>query len=116
MDRQSIHVIKKTQAELEQDLKNDVIAEREMGDTEDYRWMKAFMEKVEYLRQERLNVSSEYTQKKLAEKAGIGLSTYKDYLSGNSDNIKLKTAINIAHALRCKLSDLIDEGTIDRTH
>lgn len=73
------------------------------------------MERVERLRQERQNDSGEYTQKKLAEKAGIGLSTYKDYLSGNSDNIKLKTAINIAHALRCKLSDLIGDGMIDRT-
>lgn len=109
MDRQNVHANKKTQAELEQDLKNDVIAEREISDTENYRWMRAFMERVEYLRQERLNVSSEYSQKELAKQAGIGLSTYKDYLSGNSDNIKLKTVINIAHALRCKLSDLIDE-------
>lgn len=108
MVKQNIHVIKKTQAELEQDLKNDVIANREIGDTEDYRWLEVFMKRVEDLRKERLSVSSEYSQKKLAEKAGIGLSTYADYLSCKSDNIKLKTAINIAHVLQCELSDLID--------
>jgi hypothetical protein len=58
MDRQNIHVIKKTQAELEQDLKNDVIANREIGDTEDYRWLEVFMKRVEDLRKERLSVSS----------------------------------------------------------
>ena len=68
------------------------------------------MDKVERIRKERQMVSDEYTQKELVKKAGIGLSTYADYLSGKSDNIKLKTAINIAHALRCKLSDLIDES------
>ncbi len=58
MDRQNIHVIKKTQAELEQDLKNDVIANREIGDTEDCRWLEVFMKRVEDLRKERLSVSS----------------------------------------------------------
>lgn len=58
MVKQNIHVIKKTQAELEQDLKNDVIANREIGDTEDYRWLEVFMKRVEDLRKERLSVSS----------------------------------------------------------
>lgn len=43
---------------MEQDLKNDVIANREIGDTEDYRWLEVFMKRVEDLRKERLSVSS----------------------------------------------------------
>lgn len=105
---------KKTQAELEQELKQDVIADREINDTENYRLVMALMNKIEYIRQERQNVFRGYTQKELAEKAGIGLSTYKEYLSGCNDNIKFKTVINIAHMLQCKLSDLIDESIIHR--
>ncbi len=108
MDRQYVYAKHKTHAELEQDLKNDVIAEREIDDTENYRWFESFMSEVEHRRKKRQMVFDGYTQKQLAEKAGIGLSTYADYLSGKSDNIKLKTAINIAHVLQCELSDLID--------
>ena len=100
---------KKSQAELEQDLKRDAVVDREMNDTQNYRWIETFMQKIECIR-----VSSGYSQKKLAEKAGIGLSTYKEYLSGNNDNIKLKTVINIAHALQCNLSDLIDDSITGR--
>ena len=92
---------KNTQAELE--LKQDAIADRELDDTQNYMLMMALMDKIEQIRQE-----CGYSQKKLAEKAGIGLSTYTDYLSCRSDNIKLKTVINIACALHCKPSDLID--------
>ena len=109
MKKKDVPPNKKTQAELEQELKRDMIADREINDTLSYRWMKNLMDKIERIRQSRQNVSGEYTQKKLAEKAGIGLSTYTDYLSGTSDNIKLKTVINIAHVLRCKPSDLIDD-------
>lgn len=97
------------QAERERELKRDVVVDREMGDTEDNRQIMALMDNIERIRKERQNVSNEYTQKKLAEKAGIGLSTYRDYLSGLSDNIKLKTVINITHVLQCRLSDLMDE-------
>lgn len=99
-----VYTNKNTQAELERELMRDVIVDREIDDTMDYLWMAVFMKKIERMRKER-----EYSQKELAKKAGIGLSTYKDYLSGLSDNIKLKTVIKIAHAFRCKLSDLIDE-------
>lgn len=109
MKSQNVYANKKTQAELERELKRDVIVDREMDDTQDYRRIMTLMDKIERIRQERQNDSTEYTQKKLAEKAGIGLSTYKDYLSGCSDNIKLKTVIKIAHVLQCKLSDLMDE-------
>lgn len=97
------------QAERERELKRDVVVDREMGDAEDNRQIMALMDNIERIRKERQNISNEYTQKKLAEKAGIGLSTYRDYLSGLSDNIKLKTVINITHVLQCRLSDLMDE-------
>ena len=93
-----------TQAELDRELKRDMIVDREMDDTPDYHRMENIMNKIENMRRKR-----KYSQKKLAEKAGIGLSTYKDYLTGISDSIKLKTVINITHVLQCKLSDLIDE-------
>ncbi len=98
-----------TPEELEQALKNDRIADHEMGDTENYCQIEAIMDKIERMRYERKKDFPELTQEKLAEKAGIGRSTYKSYLSGTSDNITLKAVINIAHVLRCKLSDLIDE-------
>ncbi len=94
---------------LEQELKHDKTVEREMGDTEDSLFIMEFMEKVERMRKERQKDSNGYTQKKLAEKAGIGLSTYREYLAGFSDNIKLKTVRKFAHVLRCRISDLVDE-------
>lgn len=100
---------KKKQAELEQELKLDMIAARELDDTEDYHIINDLMDKIEERRKERKKTFPELTQKKLAKKAGIGLSTYKDYLSGLSNNISLKAVIKIAHTLQCKLSDLIDE-------
>ena len=108
MKSQNVYTDKKTLAELERELKRDVAVDREIdGRTANSRWIEALMDKIESMRKERLKVSNEYTQKKLAEKAGIGLSTYADYLSGASDNIKLITVINIAHALQCRPSDLI---------
>lgn len=109
MNNKNISSSKKAQAEIDRELKRDVIADRQINNTTDYCWITALMNKIERMRQERLNISSIYTQKMLAKNAGIGLSTYKDYLSGLSDNIKLKTVINIAHVLRCKPSDLIDD-------
>ena len=101
---------KKKQAELEQELKRNAVVDREMDDTQNYRLIENSMQKIEYIR----SVSSEYSQKKLAEMAGIGHSTYKDYLSGASDNIKLKTVIKIAQVLQCNLSDLIDDSITGR--
>ncbi len=49
------------------------------------------------------------TQKKLCDEIGIGLSTYKDYLTGRSDNITLKTAKKIADVLKCELSDFFSQ-------
>lgn len=98
-----------TPEELEQALKNDQIADQEIGNTENYEQIWNVMDKIECMRKERRKNFPELTQKKLAEKAGIGLSTYKNYLSGESDSITLKAVINIAHVLRCKPSDLMDE-------
>lgn len=98
-----VYTNKNTQAELELELKQGAIADRELNDTQNYMLMIVLMDKIEYMRQK-----CGYSQKELAEKAGIGLSTYTDYLSCRSDNIKLKTVINIACALHCRPSDLID--------
>lgn len=106
----------KTQAELEQQLKHDAVLEREMRDTENTLWVQDFIRRVERIRKERRKVSDGYTQKELAGKAGIALSTYADYVSGLNDNISLKTARNIAHVLGCRLSDLIGEEHSDEEH
>lgn len=111
MKNQNVPANKMTQAELEQELKRDVVVDRELDDTQDYERIRAIMGRIEHMRQKRQkqNARNEYTQKKLAEKSGIGLSTYMDYLSGASDNIKLKTVLNIAHALQCSPADFMDE-------
>ena len=102
--KNKVYTNKNTQAELERELKHDEIVDRELNDTQDYLRMEVLMDKIERMRQEH-----GYSQKKLAEKAGIGLSTYKDYLSGFSNNIKLKTVLNIAQIFQCKPSDLIED-------
>jgi DNA-binding Xre family transcriptional regulator len=51
-----------------------------------------------------------YTQRYVAEKAGISLSTYKGYVSGRSHHIDLITAKNIADVLGCRLSDIIGQA------
>ncbi len=97
-----------TPEELEQALKNDRIADREISNSGKCSQIQAIMYKIERMRSEQQNSFPELTQKKLAEKAGIGLSTYKDYLSGTSDSLTVKKLINIAHVLQCKPSDLMD--------
>lgn len=110
MNKNKKSAVKKlTQEELQRDLKNDRIIDREINDTANYHRIKAIMDRIEFLRSRQQEDYPELTQKELAKRAGIGHSTYKDYLSGTSDNIKLKTLMNIAHVLRCELSDLIDE-------
>ena len=74
MKSQNVYTDKRTLAELERELKRDVAVDREIdGGTTNSRWIKVLMDKIECMRQERLNVSNEYTQKKLAEKAGLKL-------------------------------------------
>ena len=74
----------------------------------------AFIEKViKYLEEQRRKLWKDYkkyTQKYVAEKAGISLSTYKGYVSGRSYHIDLITAKNIADALGCRLSDVIEKA------
>ena len=53
---------------------------------------------------------SVYTQEYVAEKAGISLSTYKGYATGNRCSIDLITAKGIADALGCRLSDIIKDA------
>lgn len=74
----------------------------------------AFIEKVintlEEQRRKRWKDYRKYTQKYVAEKAGISLSTYKGYVSGRSHHIDLITAKNIADVLGCRLSDVIEKA------
>ena len=74
----------------------------------------AFIEKVirdlEEQRRKRWKDYRKYTQKYVAEKAGISPSTYKGYVSGRSYHIDLITAKNIADALGCRLSDVIERA------
>ncbi|MCI9067294.1 MAG: helix-turn-helix transcriptional regulator [Lachnospiraceae bacterium] len=99
-----------TQKELNEALRHDRIVERELDDTTDYSRWETVMENIERLRKERKEKSSLYTQKYLAEKAGISRSTYQSYCSGSSGNIHLKTLGKIADALQCDIFDLIPDS------
>lgn len=104
---------KLTQEELEKDLKLDSKALQELDDATQEISIMAVMENIERLRQARLDASpdpSEYTQKSMARKAGISLSTYKDYLTGTSDALTVKAVFNIKHALQCSLDDIMEPG------
>jgi len=58
-------------------------------------------ERIEWLRKEK-----GLTQEELAEKAGLHRAYFWDVERGK--NISIKTAYNIARALRVKLSELFD--------
>ena len=73
-----------------------------------------FIEKViqclEEQRKKRQEKYSAYTQKYVAEQAGISRSTYKGYVAGRSHHIDLITAKRIAEVLDCRLSDVIKKA------
>jgi len=58
-------------------------------------------ERIEYLRKE-----NGLTQEELAEKAGLHRAYFWDVEQGK--NISIRTAYNIARALKVKLSQLLD--------
>lgn len=95
-----------TQEELDRDLKLDSIAIKELNDDAQEETMAEAMENIEEMRKKRWKTNPELTQKHLAEKAGISLSTYKNYLSGLSDGIKSVTLWNIMHILQCSYDDI----------
>lgn len=95
----------------EQELKRDRIADKELN-TEQYYSIDNVMNNIERLRKERKKKCPYLTQDYLARKSGISLATYKNYLSGASDNITLKTLINIAQTLNCDVRELLKPANI----
>lgn len=96
-----------TQEDLDRDLKLGSIAERELNDATQKNPITEVMENIEGLRKERRKTSPGFTQKHLAENAGISLATYKNYLSGLSDGIRFKTVLNMMHILQCSYGDIV---------
>lgn len=74
----------------------------------------AFAEKVitdlEERRKERRKKYPAYTQKHVAEQAGISLSTYKGYINDRGYCIDLITVKQLADILGCRLSDVIEKA------
>ena len=99
-----------TQKELNEALRHDRIVERELDNTTYYSRLETAMENVERLRKERQKKSPLYTQEYLARKAGISRSTYQDYRSVSSQNIKAITLLKMADILECGIFDLIPDS------
>ena len=97
-----------TQAELENELKQDYYADRELDNLVYDIFVKNVMEKIEKRRKELVSVSPIYTQKYLAKKAGVSFSTYKNYLSGKNNGFSLRMLKKIADALECRPSEFFD--------
>lgn len=96
-----------TQTGSKNDLKQAYAADKEIDNLANDIFMKNVMEKIEKRRETLMKASHVYTQKYVAEKAGISLSTYKNYLSGYNIGFSLRTLKNIADALGCKPSDFL---------
>lgn len=98
---------KRTQEELEQELKNDRIEEKE----DKYRLNKIFVQKVmkaiEDERKRRMKTYPCYTQAYVAKKSGISLSTYKSYLLGNNANLCLATFRDMVKILNINPDDIL---------
>ena len=97
-----------TQAELDNELKQDRLGEKEQNDLINDIFMNDVMEKIEERRKELRKDFPVYTQKYVAEKAFISLSTYKNYISGYNTSFSLRMLKNIADILGCKPSDFLD--------
>lgn len=103
-----------TQEERNEKIKKERIAKKEIDSTEYYKYIEEVMKNIENLRRKRYkelrktgSVDKCYTQKWLAEKAGISINTYKNYLYGNNIAISLVTVLKIANMLRCDLQDIL---------
>lgn len=78
--------MEKSIEELELELESERIAEKELNVHLSSISIKDIMERIE---SERLSFKYEYSQKQLAESAGMSLSTYKNYLTDVTDSIPL---------------------------
>ena len=99
-----------TEEKLNMALKQDCVANKEINDATQFVSVQEVMRNIERVRKSRQKKYSKYTQIYLAGKAGISRATYMSYLSGYSDNLKLKTVLNIAHELQCNIADLVEKG------
>ena len=109
---------KLTQEELDRALELDRIADRELDDTIPRHYIGNVMSEIEDMRKKRLaaleksnggfhSSQNAYTQAALAEKAGISLSAYKNYLSGKSCNVSLLTVLKLSKALDRDLAEIL---------
>lgn len=97
-----------TQAELENELKQDYSGNRELDNLVYDIFMENVMKKIEKKRKELKEISPVYTQEYLAKKAGVSASTYKNYVSGYNNGFSLRALKKIADALKCRPSDFLD--------
>lgn len=106
------------QEELDRALELDRIADRELDDTTLSHYIGNVMSEIEDMRKKRLaaleksnggfhSSQNAYTQAALAEKAGISLSAYKNYLSGESCNVSLLTVLKLSGALDRDLLEIL---------
>lgn len=92
---------------LNQELKKERIAEKEINNIIQSSSIIKIMNNVEDKRQELYKKSSLYTQEYVAKKAGISLVTYWNYKTGRSNGTKWITIENLAHVLKCDVLDII---------
>lgn len=97
-----------TQAELDNDLKQNYTADKEVDNLANDIFMENVMKKIEERRKLLKMVFPIYTQKYVAEKADISISTYRNYLSGYNTGFTLRMLKNIADTLGYKPSDFLD--------
>ena len=90
---------------LEQELKRDRLVDRELNSLH-YDSLEILMDNIEYLRKKRFQTFPLCTQEYVAEQAGISLSTYTNYRTNASDNIKLKTLLRILEILGCGYTEI----------
>lgn len=105
------------QEQLDRELEHDRIVDDESLERMQTHYINNVMDKIEDIRKKRLaelkksnalgGFPKDFNQKQFAENAGIGYSTYKNYLSGCSDNISLKTLLKMTHKLQCNLDDVL---------
>lgn len=105
------------QEQLERELEHDRIVDDEFLEIIHMHYINNAMGKIEDIRKERLaelkksnalgGFPKDFNQKQFAENVGIGYSTYKNYLSGCSDNVSLKTLLKMTHKLQCNLDEVL---------
>ena len=99
-----------TEEKLNMALKQDRVADKEINDATQFVSEQEVMRNIERVRKKKKKKYSKYTQIYLAGKAGISRAAYMSYLRGDSDNLRLKTLMNIVHELQCDIADVVKRG------